>query len=277
MGASTTFTVKTTNGTEIFAQYWAPSQARAVVIVCHGLGEHSGRYAHVGANFNEIDIALLGYDHTGHGKSAGGRGHVPAFAQLMEELDLMMSKAAELFPGLPVFLYGHSWGGNIALNYLLRKKPAIKAAIITGPWLLLPEAPPALKVMLAKLVRNILPSLAQPTGLNPKLISRDPAEVDAYIKDPLVHSKLSAANFLDSNEAAAYALDHAAELKVPTLLMHGSKDGITAPEGSKQFAAKSPQFTTLKLWEGYFHEIHNDLGKADALLAMNDFLKQQLG
>jgi alpha-beta hydrolase superfamily lysophospholipase len=268
--------LKTADGTEIFTQTWAPAQPRAVAIQCHGLGEHSSRYAHVGAHFNSIGVALIGYDHRGHGKSGGGRGHVPAYARLMEELDMLFALAAKDFPGLPVFLYGHSWGGNIALNYLIRNQPAVKAAIISGPWLLLPEPPPALKVFFGKLVKGLIPGLAQSTGLDAKKISRDPKEVEKYVKDPLVHSKISAANFFDSNDAAAYALEHAAELKVPTLLMHGDKDGITDVKGSRQFAAKNPQHVTLKVWEGYFHEMHNDIGKEAVLAEMSGFLQKYL-
>lgn len=276
MAASTPLTLKTANGTEIFTQYWAPDAPKAVVVNCHGLGEHSGRFAHVAAHLAPLGIVFVGYDHTGHGKSGGTRGHVPQYAQLMEELDLVFAKVAALYPGLPVFLYGHSWGGNIALNYLLRKKPAVKAAVITSPWLLLPEPPPALKVMFGKLVKGIIPGLTQSTGLKPDRISRDPKEVEKYIKDPLVHGKISAANFFDSNDAGLWALDHAAELSIPTLLMHGSQDGITSAEGSRQFAAKNTACVTLKIWDGYYHETHNDIGKEAVLDAISSFLKQYL-
>lgn len=274
--SATTQILKTANGTEIYTQTWAPAQPRAVAIQCHGLGEHSARYAHVATHFNSIGVALVGYDHTGHGKSGGGRGHVPAYAQLMEELDLLFALVAKDFPGLPLFLYGHSWGGNIALNYLLRHKPAVKAAIITSPWLLLPEPPPAIKVFFGKLIKGIIPSLAQTTGLDASRISRDPREVEKYVKDPLVHNKISAANFFDSNDAAAYALAHAAELSVPTLLMHGDEDGITDCEGSRQFAAKNSKHVTLMIWEGFFHETQNEVGKELVLAEMSGFLQKYL-
>jgi alpha-beta hydrolase superfamily lysophospholipase len=271
MAAPTSTLLKTANGTPIFTQTWAPAQACAVAIQCHGLGEHSGRYGHVAAHFSNIGVALIGYDHTGHGKSGGNRGHVPTYAQLMEELDLVFALAQKSFPGLPLFLYGHSWGGNIALNYLLRQQPPVKAAIITSPWLLLPQKPPALQVFFGKLIKSIIPGLAQNTGLAANLISRDPLEVEKYQKDPLVHGKISAANFFNTSDAAAYALEHAAELKVPTLLMHGSKDGLTDAEGSRQFAAKNTSSVTLKIWEGYYHETHNDIGKEAVLEEMSNF------
>jgi alpha-beta hydrolase superfamily lysophospholipase len=276
MAASTPLTLKTANGTQIFTQTWTPVQVRGVAILCHGLGEHSGRYEHVAAHFNSFGIALLGYDHTGHGRSGGNRGHVPAYAQLMEELDLVFDLAHTSFPGLPIFLYGHSWGGNISLNYLIRQQPPVQAAIITGPWLLLPQSPPALQVFFGKLVKGIFPGFAQNTGLAANLVSRDPKEVEKYQKDPLVHGKISAATFFDTRDAAAFALERASEVKVPTLLMHGGKDGITDPEGSRRFAAQNPSHVTLKIWDGYYHELHNDIGKEEVLTTMSDFLTPYL-
>lgn len=265
------------NGTSIFGQYWKPEgDVKAVVVQVHGLGEHSGRYAHVGAAFNAKGIALYAYDHTGHGKSDGARGHVPSYEQLLEEIDLAIGKANHLFPGVPVLIYGHSWGGNIALNYLLRRKPNHKGAIITDPWLQLPKEPPAIQVLMGRLMKGILPSFSQSTGLSAAALSHDPAVEQAYIKDPLVHSKISAANYFNTADAAVWALEHAVELQVHTLLMHGGADSITSPEGSKAFAAKAGSSVTLRIWEGMYHEIHNEVRKAEVIEVMGNFLESRL-
>lgn len=265
----------TPDGTQVFAQYWKPEAPRAVLVTVHGLGEHSGRYAHVARFFAQQGIALYAYDHRGHGRTTGKRGHIPHYESLMEEVDLAVAEAAQTFPGLPQFLYGHSWGGNIVLNHLIRRQPRLKGAIATGPWLHIPKVP-ALQEKMARLVNRIFPSLTQGNGLDIHHLSRDKAVVEAYKKDPLVHSKISVRLFVDCDAAAKYALAHAGKVSVPLLLMHGGKDLITLPSGSIAFQKGLQGTHQFKLWDELMHEIHNEPEQMEVFGTMLRFLEAAL-
>src|SRR5262245_17796575 len=200
------------DGPKLFAQCWQPdSEAAAVICLVHGLGEHSGRYSNLATALTDSGYALMAFDHRGHGKSQGPRGHTPSYDTLMDDIGRMLDEAAARFPNLPRFIYGHSMGGNLALNYVLRRRPELAGAIASGPWLRTTFAPPAWKVVLGRTMNNLLPSLTQPSGLDVQAIARDAAVVRAYQGDPLIHERISARLFVSCYDAGLWALDHAAE------------------------------------------------------------------
>ncbi len=271
-----TYSWKGKEGQDIYARTWSTPSPKAVLCIVHGLGEHIGRYQAVADKMNEKGIAVMGYDHPGHGQTTGQRGHVGSYDYLLDEVETLIGKAKSQYPNLPIFLYGHSMGGNVGINYLLRRQPSVKAAIITGPWLELPAPPPAIKYFLGKMMRNIYPKFNEHTALDSSAISRDPKIVEAYKADPLVHDNISASFFMGCFEAAAYALAHAEELNTPTLLMHGQADRLTSWKGSEKFAAKAGKMVEFIPWEGAFHELHNDLIKDQAVNKMIEFLNQHI-
>jgi alpha-beta hydrolase superfamily lysophospholipase len=172
-------------------------------------------------------------------------------------LDFLIAEYKKTFPGIPVFVYGHSLGGGIVLQYILSKNPGIKGAIVTSPWLRLSFEPARIKVLLAKAIKNLLPSLVQRSGLVVSYISHDQKIVDAFISDPLNHDKITVGLFYSAVTAAQYSLQHAGDLKMPLLLMHGSDDQLTSPQGSRDFASKT-KMAELKIWDGGYHELHNE-------------------
>ena len=124
------------DGLPLVGRCWEPAgEPRAVVCLVHGLGEHSGRYAHVAAALNDAGYAVLACDKRGHGRSGGKRGHTPSYEALMTDIDLLLAQAEQRFPGKPRFLYGHSLGGNEVLNYALRRKPDLAGVVATSPGL----------------------------------------------------------------------------------------------------------------------------------------------
>jgi alpha-beta hydrolase superfamily lysophospholipase len=250
------------------------SNPKAVITLVHGMGEHAMRYKHVAEYFSEHNVALVSMDHRGHGRSTGKRGHTPSYNALMHDLELLLQKTNEIYPGVPVILYGHSMGGNLVLNFLIRKKPVVKGAIVTAPYLRLAFEPPAWKVKLGKLTAGIFPSLSQPTGLDTKAISRDETVVTAYEKDPLVHDKITSAFFVNVHFAGPYAIEHAKDIQVPVLLMHGTADRLTSAEGSKEFASRAGNKVELKIWDGMYHELHNEPEKAEVLEYEVNWLKK---
>lgn len=249
----------TQEGETIFAQGWAPTQPKAVVCIVHGFNEHSTRYAHVAETLNNSGYAVLTYDGLGHGQTTGKRGHAPSYEATMDSVAKVVEEAHKRYPGLKVYVYGHSMGGNIATNYVLRRQPKIAGLVATGPLYKLGFEPPAIKVLLAKIMVNIYPAFTEAAELDTNALSRDKAVVDAYNKDPYNHGKITAGTFLGFFEAGKYAIAHAGDLKIPALIMHGTADKLTSPEGSKEFVANAPKdLVSSKSWDGYYHELHNE-------------------
>jgi acylglycerol lipase len=269
------FTLTTADGTQFYFQGWEPeTPAKAAVCLVHGLGEHSGRYAHVAAALNDAGYALLGFDLRGHGKSGGTRGHTPSYDALMDDIGRLLDEAAKRYPGQPRFLYGHSLGGNLVLNYALRRKPAIAGVVSTSPAIRTANPPPALQLALGKIMYGIKPDMQMANGLALDGLARDPEVIRAYISDPLVHNKISVRLALDMLQAGEWALAHAAEFPFPLLLVHGSADKLTSAAASQEFAARVRGDCTLKLWDGFYHETHNEPEKAEVLGFMVSWLQR---
>lgn len=253
------------DGLPLVGRCWEPAgEPRAVVCLVHGLGEHSGRYAHVAAALNDAGYAVLACDKRGHGRSGGKRGHTPSYEALMADIDLLLAQAEQRFPGKPRFLYGHSLGGNEVLNYALRRKPDLAGVVATSPGLRTAFQPPALQLAAGRLMNRLWPAFTMPNGLEQAAVSRDPTVVAAYQADPLVHDRLSARLGMSLLESGEWAIAHAAEFPVPLLLMHGTADRLTSVAASQEFAARAPH-CTLKLWEGLYHETHNEPEKAEVI------------
>jgi alpha-beta hydrolase superfamily lysophospholipase len=248
---------------------------RAGIILVHGLGEHVRRYSHWVDMFCEKGFGFVGVDLPGHGKSDGKRGVLNSYSLTDEMLDFLIAEYKKTFPGIPVFLYGHSLGGGIVMQYVLRKKPEIKGAIVTSPWLRLSFEPDRIKLLLGRIMKSLLPSLIQPSGLIVSHISHDQKVVDDYLSDTLNHNKISVGLFHSAITAANYSLQHAEDLKIPMLLIHGSDDQFTSPDGSSDFASKT-KMVELKIWDGGYHELHNEPFKDEVFSYILKWIEKQL-
>ncbi len=268
---------KSSDGLELFAHAFpTEEEPKAVVCLVHGHGEHIERYEHLAKAFNQAGYSVIGYDHRGHGQSEGVRGHVPSYASLLDDLTLFREQVNEYYPNMPHFLYGHSMGGNIVLNYALRKKPSNMTGIIaTGPWLKLAFEPPAMQVFLGKMMNNIYPAFIQASGLKTSALSHDPEVVRAYEEDSLVHDKISARLFVGMYESGLWAFFHANEFPLPLLLMHGGDDQITSAEASRDFGKKTDK-ATVKIWDGLYHEIHNEPQKDEVFKTAIEWMDSRL-
>jgi alpha-beta hydrolase superfamily lysophospholipase len=245
-------------GVSLYARRWEPDgDADAVVCLVHGLGEHSGRYAHVAAAFTDAGLAVCSFDLRGHGRSGGRRGDTRVAAAL-DDIDRLLAEAAARFPGRPRFLYGHSLGGLLVLTSGLVRRPAVAGVVSTGAALQSPLREQTAKLLAVRLLAPLAPGLTLPTGLDPALISRDPEVVAAYRADPLVHGKGSLGFARDVVRAGDAALAGAGGFAAPLLLLHGGADRITYPDGSRRFAAAVPGDCSLVVYDGLYHEIHNE-------------------
>jgi len=265
---------KSRDGLELAAQGWKPENPKAVVVLVHGLGEHINRYRHVAEKFTEAGYALQAFDVRGHGNSNGQRGHTPAYSHLMDDITDFIADAQGRYPGLPVFLYGHSMGGNQVINFAMQTPHTLKGVIATGPWLKLAFDPPAAQVLLAKFLNNLAPSFSLASGLSQNDLSRDPEVVKKYASDPLVHDKISVRLYTSVYDRGLWALEHAGEHKTPMLLMHGSADKLTSSAASREFARRAGKIVDLHIWDGFFHEIHNEPEKTEVLQVMVDWMDQ---
>ena len=275
MNRHETFNWQGVQGGKIFAQAWTPQQVRGAVVLVHGLGEHSTRYTHVARACNDRGLAMVAFDLPGHGRSEGKRGH-SNYDNIAAEIDRLLAETRQRYPGKPIFLYGHSMGASLVLYYTLKKKPMLQGIIATSPGLTIQEVSKT-KVLSGKLLHKLYPSFLVKSGLNPNHISRDTTVVSAYQKDPLVHDSISVALGWDLLYKPAWILEHAAQLHMPLLLVHGSADQICLSSGSQAFAARAPaDLVTYQCWEGLYHETHNDPEKEEVIAFTLNWIIQRL-
>jgi alpha-beta hydrolase superfamily lysophospholipase len=253
------FTRQMPDGVQLYYRSWDPEGSpRGVVCLVHGLGEHVGRYTHAAAHLNSAGYAVLAYDQRGHGRSKGPRGHSPAYDTTLDDVGSLLEEAAARHSGRPVFLYGQSQGGNVVLNYALRRKPALAGVVATSP-ALRPAMPiPAWKRRVADLLYERRPCLQMPNGLDASALCRDAEVVRRYRDDPLVHDRATVRFGSDILTSGEWALAHAEEFPLPLLLIHGSADRITCPKASCEFATKIDGLCTFILVQGCYHELHNE-------------------
>lgn len=261
--------------TEFYGQFWQGASTKAVVVLVHGMGEHSSRYQHVAKKLTKNEFSVVTFDHFGHGKTEGKRGHNPSFEAVLESITKTIEKSKDLFPEKPVFLYGHSMGGNAIINYMLTIKNDLKGSIGTSPFLRLGFEPPKIKLAVGKLLQKIAPSMTMGNELDPNHMSRDKKEVEKYINDPLIHHKISPNFSLTFIETGKWAIENAEKLNIPMLLLHGTDDHIIDYKGSQDFANNTKK-ASIKLYDGGYHELHNDICKEEMLQDVVNWLNSQL-
>ena len=227
------------NGTRFFGQYWQAEKTNAVLVLLHGMGSHSGRWSSMAKKLTENNFSVVSYDNFGHGKTLGKRGHNPSYEALLDVVDDVIREAKELFLNKPVFLYGHSMGGNIVVNYVLRRKHSLNGVVASSPFLKLAFQPPVWKIHLGKLMQKIAPSITLGNELNPADVTRDQNEVDKYKDDDFVHHKISPNYSLKLFETGEWAIKNAHQLNIPMIMLHGTGDKIIDYKGSVAFSKKT--------------------------------------
>jgi acylglycerol lipase len=250
----------------MYARCWQPERdVNGAICLVHGLGEHSGRYTHLGEFFSSHGYVLLAADLRGHGKSEGQRGHTPSMDVLRDDIAKQLEETRTCAPDIPIFLYGHSLGGTLVLSYCIRRHPHINGVIATGPLLRMGFTPPGWKLAVGRIMRSLWPTMAMSNEIDRDGLSRDPQVVYAYNTDPLVHDRVSARLGIDMIEEGMWLLENASTSEIPTLLMHGSADKLCSPQASREYAKKAGSVCTLKIWDNFFHEVHNEPEKNQVL------------
>jgi acylglycerol lipase len=261
-----------TGGVALYWQAWLPeTEARAVVVISHGVSEHSARYTHVGQRLAGAGYAAYALDHRGHGRSEGKRVMVNA-GDVVADLRAFIDLAAARHPGKPVYLLGHSMGAAIAIACAVRHQDALAGLLLSGA-LADPDAASPVTRALSRVLSNVTPSLGV-YQVDASLISRDPEVVRAYEQDPLVHhGKLPARTVAELTGAVGRFPEEVPALRLPILVMHGGEDSLTTIAGSRMVHDRaSSSDKTLEIYDGLRHEILNEPEKERVISEMIEWL-----
>ncbi len=265
-------------GSRIYYQSWTPeSDLKAVLLIAHGLAEHSGRYLNVVNHFVPLGYAIYGIDYLGHGKSDGTRAFVQTFDDYLDTLATYHSMVESWHPDKPIFLVGHSMGGLIAPLFSLSHKPNLAGLIVSGPASKVPDEISPLLILMSKLLAVILPK-AGVQSVDAEGVSRDPAVVQAYENDPLVYRGKATARLAAELLKAMQRLRlEAAEIVMPVLIMQGSEDKLVDPDGAQllhDIIGSSDK--TLKIYPGLYHEIFNEPERDQVFADMQAWLGEHI-
>lgn len=260
-------------GHVLFRRVWLPAAepaapggaARRVLVIVHGLFEHSGRYDATAAWFSARGCAVHAYDQQGHGRSEGRRAHVRRFGDLLDDLAALLALVHAEHAGLPLFLLGHSMGGLVVAAFLREREADVAGAVTTGAALAVSEKLSAAKIASARLLAWIAPRLSFDAGLDPEGISRDPEVVRAYREDPLVGRRITASLAAELHAALRRTAAGAADVRVPVLLLHGEEDPLCPVRGSADFHARLRVPSRLRTYPRLRHEILNEPERAAVL------------
>lgn len=259
--------LQTADGLKLHTINWQPQgEPKAVILLVHGVAEHSGRYQHVADFFTQRGYAVYSYDHRGHGKSDGLKTYFESFDDPVEDMKRVFDTVQAQYPGKKIFIYGHSMGSLISTLYLLKYQAGVAGFISSGSPLGLDTATPKPLVWLGKLLNNIIPKVNF-LPLDSKLVSRDPVEVEKYNNDPLVDRKPTRIGTgVRLYESAMKALPQLHKITVPLLILHGSADGICPPVGSQRlYDSAGSKDRQHNVYPGLYHEVHNEPEKLTVL------------
>ena len=265
---------KSFDGLDLYALQWLThEQPEAVVAFVHGHGDHCRRYDEWFSKFTAKNIAVLTFDYRGHGRSAGQRGVIRRFDDLLKDVVLLHEKAKALFPGIPVVLYGHSMGATLVLSYLLKSLLLPELAIATSPWLQLKRPPGKLLSVLIKIGNRIAPNFTVKTGLH----SSDFSTLDGFSekreKDELIHNRVSSRLFTEVDKESRWILSHFSKIKTPLLLMQGRDDRIMDGAATCRLEEVLPGWLNYQEWEHIGHQLHNSEKSDEVMDFMINWIK----
>jgi acylglycerol lipase len=264
---------------DIAYQYWLPEEEiKAVLVIVHGLAEHSGRYMNVVHHFVPLGYAVYGLDHIGHGRSEGTRVYVERFSDYTRTLKTYVDKIRAWQPDTPLFMVGHSLGGLITSAYLLDHQGDLTGAVLSGPGVKVPDSISPITVALGKVLSTLMPK-AGLVQLNAKEISRDPAVVQAYVSDPLVHTgKTTARLAAEMLKTMRRVIEEASTITLPVTIVQGSEDKLVDPAGARMlYKTVGSADKTLKVYDGLYHEVFNEPEHAEVLGDVEAWLDAHVG
>lgn len=267
-----------TDGTKLFYRQWEPDDPKAVLLFVHGVGEHSGRYLHVGEYFAQRGFACYAHDYRGSGQSEGKRGYINCYEEYRDDFRALMELARQRQPGKKLFAVGHSQGGTIVLSYALDHPKAFDGVIVSSPALgVILEDMPIWKAWLANyltpLLSRIAPGFALDNEINPCYLSRDPSVGEAYAIDPLVHDQAVMRWYVEYRRTQEDILSRASEFHVPCLIMQAGDDHLAPRKKTEEFYGQlTLSDKRLIVYEGFYHELFNEVEKERVFKDMEEWL-----
>jgi alpha-beta hydrolase superfamily lysophospholipase len=265
-------------GIRLYSRWWKPDRPpRAVLVLVHGLCEHSGRYGAFAEHFTGRGFAVFSFDLRGHGQSPGRRGHAARLDRMLGDLEEALMHVRATYPDAGIVLYGHSLGGLLTAAHLVRDRSfEIRAAVISSPWIRLALPPAPLLVRISALLEKILPGLQVDSRIDPRELSRDAAVGEAYRADPLVHRRISVRLYHEVLRAIKAVWSGAGNIAVPVLIMHGEADRITDANESRRLAEVLGENATFLAWPDCRHELHHETNSRKVLEAVSEWLEKVL-
>lgn len=231
---------------------------KASIVFVHGVGEHIGRYAEAFQAFSEQGYNCFGFDQRGFGRSEGKRGHVNAFSDYVEDLAKFIDEIVRQKAGKPVFLLGHSMGSIVVLAYALKYSKNLQGLLLLSCPLQLVSNAANFGGLLAEIFAFAMPELKLPNLINPRCLSNNVENIQAFIADPYAYKKVSVNWLREFRLARTHALKHAGQIKLPLLINHGDADTIAALGGAQALLAElGSQDKTLYVYPGLKHELLN--------------------
>lgn len=268
-------------GKQDFTLYWRcwlpDGQPKAVVLVAHGLGEHISRYDNLINHIVPKGYAVYGLDHQGHGKSEGQRIYVDRFQIYLDDLKTFYDMVRKENPDLKIFLLGHSMGGLIATAYTLQHQQELAGLIVSAPLLKAGDSVSGGTIMAARILSALAPRMGV-QALDSSFLSRDRSVVEAYDNDPLVfRGKITARLGSEMFTTMARVEPQMQNITLPLLIMQGTEDKLVSREGSKTLFSKAgSKDKTLKLYEGFYHEIFNEKERDQVFADLDPWLDSHL-
>lgn len=273
----TEFFNDTIDGQKLFVQCWdAGSDSKAAILLVHGMGEHSSRYDKWARQFNQAGFSICSFDLRGHGRTPGKRGGFYHFDKMLEDINLMLEHVSKTWSGKPVFIYGHSFGGNLVANFAISRQLNVHGVILTSPWFEVGFPLPQWKVLVAKVLYKFAPQIISTNEIRIEELSRELREIHLYKNDPLIHNQISIGLFMNAVHQGLLAKRSIYKINVPLLVIHGTADKITSFKASKEFVANSGEKTTFIEIEGGYHELHNDSDRNRVFKFITDWADKQL-
>jgi len=248
---------RASDGVRLYAVKWRLNDPRRRVVLVHGLGEHITRYRDVAGVLTAHGSEVSGFDFRGHGNSEGARGDASSFERLITDLEEYVSDCA-MQTGLPVHLYGHSMGGNVVLNYALRRRSDVRSLVVTSPGLKPASVATRFALKLGAILKPFAGRLIVSNGIDVSYLSRRQDVVQDYERDPLNHDRISVRLALSLIEAGDYACRNAARLRKPLLLLQGTDDRVVDITANLTFARLAGHYCQLELLPGLYHELHHE-------------------
>lgn len=263
-------TFETIDGFTLYECSWLLDEPKGIVLITHGIAEHCGRYDHVARTFCEAGYCTVSFDLRGHGQSSGKRNYINRFSDYLDDLSEVLDRVKKSYPGVPIFLMGHSMGGGIVTLFAMERNPDVKGLLLSAPSVKVSDDLSPFLQKISGVLSALVPSLPA-IKLDNSIISKDPKVMEAYDSDPLNYRKgilaRTGAEVLKSTKQISEGCE---VIDLPILIMHGGDDKLVDLSGSEMLYEKvSSHDKTLKIYDGLYHEILNepeqDMVKADII------------